>query len=106
MNIEPDNLTTNAYFAAAAGAILGLRAFPGSTLAQRAVNLVSGFLFAVFVGPAIVDYLHIGSAKLAAGLTFTVGAAGLVVFAALIEGVKQTQFGAILTGWLSRNRGV
>jgi len=102
LNLEPDNLATNTYIAAVAGAILGLRAFPGSSLLERFTNLFSGFLFAVFIGPAIVDYLHISSLRLAAGLVFAVGASGLVIFAAMLEGVKQTQFGVILAGWITR----
>lgn len=102
MNLEPDSLTANTYVAAVAGAILGLRAFPGNSFAERLSNLLFGFLLAIFVGPALVDYLHISSVRVAAGLVFALGAAGLVVFAAAIEGIRQTQFGTIIASWLSR----
>lgn len=105
MSIEPDSFTSNTYVAALAGAILGLKAIPGSSFAERAGNLLFGFLLAVFVGPALVDYLHIVSMRVASGLIFAMGAAGLVAFAAIMEGVRQTQFGTIISGWLSRNRG-
>jgi hypothetical protein len=102
MSIEPDSITTNTYIAALAGAILGLKAIPGVSLAERIGNLVFGFLMAVFMGPAMVDYLHITSVRISAGLTFAIGAAGLVAFAAIVEGIRQTQFGTIISGWLSR----
>lgn len=105
MSIEPDNITGNTYVAALAGAILGLKAIPGASLAERAGNLACGFGMAIFMGPAIVDWLHIASTRIASGITFAVGAAGLVGFAAIMEGIRQTQFGAIISGWLSRNRG-
>jgi len=100
-----DTVTSNPYVAALAGAILGLRAIPGGTTVQRVTNLLFGFLLAVFVGPALVEYQHITSLRLAAGLIFAVGAGGLVAFAAIIDGVRETKFAAILTGWLSRNKG-
>lgn len=105
MNTDPDLITGNTYIAALAGAILGLKAIPGASFAERAGNLLFGFLMAVFLGPAIVDWLHIASTRIASGITFATGAAGLVGFAAIMEGVRQTQFGAIISGWLSRNRG-
>jgi hypothetical protein len=104
MNLEPDSITANTYVAALAGAILGLRAFPGDSFLGRLSNLLFGFLLAVFVGPAAIDYFHITSMRLAAGLVFVIGAAGLVVFAAVLDGVKQTKFGDIISSWLSRNR--
>jgi len=94
--------TANTYLASLAGAILGLKAIPGVTLKERVGNLLFGFLLAVFVGPAMVDYLHITSVRVASGLTFALGAAGLVAFAAIMDGIRQTQFGAIIASWLTR----
>lgn len=102
MSIEPEQITGNTYIAALAGAILGLKAVQGPSLGERFANLISGFLMAIFLGPAIVDWLHIASPRIASGITFAVGAAGLVGFAAIMEGIRQTQFGAIISGWLSR----
>ncbi len=99
-----DDLSTNTYVAAFSGALLGLRAFPGNSLVGRVCNLLSGFLMAVFVGPLLTDYMHLTSVHAASGITFVVGAAGLVVFAAVVEGIRQTPFGAIIASWLSRNR--
>lgn len=105
MNLEPDSFTGNTYIASLAGAIMGLKAIPGGTFKERIANLLFGFLLAIYIGPAMVDYLHITSARVASGLTFAMGAAGLVAFAAVMDGIRQTQFGAIISGWLSRNKG-
>jgi len=105
MNLDPDPVTANTYVAGLAGAILGLKAIPGKTFMERLANLLCGFLLAFFVGSAVVEYLHVTpGSRIASGLIFAVGAGGLVVFAAIIDGIKQTQFGAIISGWLSRNR--
>lgn len=105
MNLDPDTVTGNTFVAALAGAILGLKAVPGASYMERLSNLMFGFLLAVYGGPALVDYLHVTSQKLASGLVFAVGAGGLVVFAALVDGVRQTPLGAIISGWFTR-RGV
>lgn len=102
MNLDPDSITSNSYVAALAGSILGLKAIPGETAASRFSNLLFGFLLAIYGGPALVDYLHVTSVKIASGLVFAVGAGGLVVFAALLDGVRQTPLGTIISGWLSR----
>jgi hypothetical protein len=104
-NPDPDLIAGNTYLAAIAGAILGLKAIPGTSVKERWGNLLMGALLAIYIGPAMVDYLHITSVRVAAGITFALGAAGLVAFAAIIDGIRQTQFGAIISSWLSRNKG-
>jgi hypothetical protein len=102
MNLDPDSLVTNPFVAALAGAALGLRALPGANIYEKAANLAFGFIVAIFAGPAVLEWLHITSLKLSAGVIFGFGAAGLVLFGAIIEGVKSTQFGVIIQGWLSK----
>jgi len=102
MSVDPDTITGNSYIAALAGAILGLKAIPGTSLYERAFNLVSGFGMAIFLGPAIIDYVHITSVRISSGVIFAVGAAGLVGFAAIIDAIKQTKFGEIISGWITR----
>lgn len=102
MNLDPDSVTSNTYVAALAGSILGLKAIPGVTFAERLSNLLFGFLLAIYAGPALVEYLHVTSVKVSSGLVFAVGAGGLVVFAAVLDGVRQTPVGAIISSWFSR----
>lgn len=102
MNLDPDSITSNTYVASFAGAILGLKAIPGGTFATRLSNLLFGFLLAVYAGPALVEYLNVTSGKISSGLVFAVGASGLVIFAAVVDGIKQTPLGTIISGWISR----
>jgi hypothetical protein len=102
MNPPNDGWIGNPYVASFAGALLGLKAIPGTTLLERVANLLLGFLLAIFAGPALVDYLHVDSVRIASAIVFACGAGGLVAFAAVMDGVRQVQFGAILTGWLRK----
>lgn len=87
--------------AAAAGSILGLRAMPGASLGEKIINLGLGFLFALFIGPLIVETMSVTNHRVSAGIIFAAGAAGLVVFGAVIDGIKQTPLGPVFSGWLS-----
>lgn len=102
MDIKPDHLINNPFVPAAVGALVGLKAMPGTSLWEKVTNLALGFGFAVFVGPATADWLDVTSPRVHAGIVFACGAAGLVAFSAVMEGIKSTQFGQIITGWLSR----
>lgn len=99
---NPEEIVTNPFTAAVAGAVVGLKAVPGTTFLERLANVVLGTLIAVFTGPALVEYLHVTSMKVAAGLTFAVGTAGLVAFSAIMDGIKQTPVRDIIVGWIAR----
>ncbi len=85
--------------AAAVGAIVALRALPGANRAERLANASAGFAIAYFGGTALIEYLPIGSPRLASGVVFIVGAMGLVIFDAVISGIKRTD----LAAWIMSN---
>ncbi len=101
MELKPDTLATNPFVAAFLGALVGLRALPGASLPEKLWNLLGGFLFAAFIGPAFAEWAGFVSIKLAAGVIFAFGAAGLVAFGSLIEGIKQTALGPVILAWIS-----
>ena len=105
MKLELTELLTHPVVAAAVGAAVGLRALPGATLPERAANLAAGFALAAWGGSAVVDYMNIDSPKIAAGMIFITGATGLVVFGAIIEGIKKTDLAAWITAWLPGKKG-
>ncbi len=105
MELKPDSLATNPFVAAFFGSLVGLRALPGASLVEKLWNLLGGFVFAAFLGPAFAEWAGFVSIKLTAGVIFAFGAAGLVAFGSLIEGIKQTAVGPILIAWISpRNK--
>lgn len=105
MDLKPETLAANPFVAAFLGALVGLRALPGSSLAEKLWNLLGGFLFAAFLGPAFAEWAGFESDKLIGGVIFAFGAAGLVAFGSLIEGIKQTAVGPIIMAWISpRNK--
>jgi hypothetical protein len=109
MKIEIGELLTNPIVAAGAGALVGLKALPGATLLERISNAFAGFAFASFAGPAVVDHIGVVGPNIRSGIIFIIGAAGLVIFNAVI---KKTDFGARigdaidrLFSWLPRKGG-
>lgn len=105
MKLEWSELLTHPVVAAAAGSLLGLKALPGTSNAEKLANVAAGFMLAAWGGAALVDYMVIASPKVAAGCIFMVGAAGLVVFDAVIQAVKRTDMAAYVMSWLPRRRG-
>lgn len=104
MEIKPETLTSNTFLAAVVGALFGLRALPGASMLEKGWNLLSGFLLATYLGPAAAEYWEVTSPRLTAAIIFFTGAAGLVLFGAVIEGIRQTQFGAIIASWLPQRK--
>jgi len=103
MDVKPELLTENPWFPAFMGSLVGLRAMPGTNFWERGFNLLGAFSIAIFIGPATVDWLSIVSQKIAAGVIFASGATGLVLFSAVLEGIKKTGFSEIIQSWLKRS---
>lgn len=97
--METKDVVTNPFAVSFAGALLGLKAWPGGTWTEKACNLTLGFLIAIVGGPALAEYLHVESVRISAAIIFACGAAGLVVFASLIEGLRQTKVSALIARW-------
>lgn len=87
--------------AAAAGSLLGLKAIPGSSFKEKLFNLLCGFLMAVYAAPALSVWVGITSEVARAGMIFGTGAAGLVLFGSLIDGIRATPLGPFITGFLA-----
>lgn len=98
----PEWWPSSTFFAALGGAILGaVRSLPGSSALERTINSILGFLFAIYIGPAFVTWLGVKAQDIEAAIIFACGAVGLVTYTAIIEGIRQTALGTILTGWLT-----
>jgi hypothetical protein len=76
--------------AAAIGAIVGLRAVPGTSLIEKLVNVAASFAIAAYGGSALVAHMSIANEQLRAGIIFAVGVCGLVVLGGLFEAIKKT----------------
>ncbi len=90
---------------AALGSILALKAIPGTSYMEKAGNVAASFALAIYVGPALVEYMGITSLKIAAGVIFAVGATGLVVFNGVIDAIKKTDLAAWVSSWLPGKKG-
>lgn len=109
MKSELSEIFAHPAVAAALGAIVGLRAIPGTSYTEKAINVALSFAIASYGGPVLIEYMQVTSVKLAAGMIFAVGATGLVVFNGLIEAVKRTDlFGKLaeaVASWFPRKGG-
>ncbi|MEY5100818.1 MAG: hypothetical protein RJA36_3537 [Pseudomonadota bacterium] len=92
-------------FVAALGSILALKAIPGTSYVEKAGNVGASFAMAIYIGPALVEYMDITSPKIAAAVIFAIGATGLVVFNGVIDAIKKTDLAAWVAGWLPGRKG-
>lgn len=99
---DMDQYSLQLILAAAAGALVSLKAIPGTSVKEKLVALALGFAVAVFLGPALAEWA-LGStvSKVAAGIVFMTGAAGLVAVSAFIDGLKQVPWKDIIVNLLT-----
>lgn len=103
MDIDPERLARNPFAIGAVGALItAVRFTPGASLIERAFNVVAGAAAAGYISPALVEWLGMKSPSYLGGAAFLVGMVGMSLAAALLQVIKDTPFGTILAGWLSR----
>lgn len=103
MDIDPNRIFANPLFAGVLGVFVAVLKFmPGSNYAEKFVNFIAGAAMVWSCAPGAIEYLTIKSLGMASLLSFIIGAFGLSLAAALSSGIKETKFGQIITGWLSR----
>lgn len=103
MDFDQDHIARNPFVVGAVGALItALRFTPGSTWIEKVLNAASGSAFAGFLVPPIVEWLHMTSPAYVSGAAFMFGLVGMSLAAAILQGIKDTPIGQIVTGWLSR----
>lgn len=103
MDLDAEGLSKSPFVVGAVGALItALRFTPGASWPERAVNVASGSAFAGFLVPPLVEWLHMTSPAYASGAAFLFGLVGMSLAAAILQGIKDTPLGKIITGWLSR----
>lgn len=103
MDLDPNHIARSPFTVGAVGALITAVKFtPGASWGERAFNVLAGSSAAGFVTPALIEWLNMKSAAYASGAAFLFGLVGMSLCAALLQGIKDTPLGQILTGWLSR----
>jgi hypothetical protein len=82
--------------------VTAVRFTPGASWPERAFNVAAGSLFAGFLTPAVTEWLSMASPAYLSGAAFIFGLLGMSLASAILQGVKDTPIGQIVTGWLSR----
>lgn len=103
MDIDPERLIRNPFAVGAIGALITAVKFtPGASWPERAFNVLAGSLAAGYLTPALIDWLDMPSQVYASGAAFLLGLVGMSLAAAMLQAIKDTPFGQILTGWIGR----
>lgn len=89
------------FLAGAVGSTVAAVKFaPGASLTERAINAAAGCAAAGYLAPALAAWLR--KPEYVGGAAFLLGLVSMSLAAAALDAIKQTQWAAILTGWLSR----
>lgn len=103
MDLDSEHLARSPFLVGAIGALITAVKFtPGASWLERIFNIIAGAAAAGYISPALVDWLGMQSPSYLSGAAFLVGMVGMSLASALLQAIKETPFGAILTGWLSR----
>jgi hypothetical protein len=103
MDFDLDRIARSPFTVGAVGALITAVKFtPGASWGERTFNVLAGSAAAGFITPALVEWLNMKSPSYASGAAFLFGLVGMSLAAALLQAIKDTPFGQILTGWLTR----
>lgn len=103
IDIDPNRIIAHPIFVGILGvAVSVLKFMPGTNYAEKAINFMAGAAVVWSCAPGVIEYLSIKTIGIASLLSFMIGAFGLSLAAAVSSGIKETKFGEIITGWLSR----
>src|SRR5437868_1121107 len=103
MDIDPERVARSPFVIGALGALVtAIKFMPGVNWWERLINVVAGSLAAGYVTPALVEWLKMPSLGYSNGAAFVIGLLGMSIAAAILQAIKETPLGQILTGWLQR----
>jgi hypothetical protein len=97
MDIDFDKAAANPWFASAIGSAISLKFMPGQTWGERGLNAFITYGSGVVGGGALVDHLGVTSGKSAAGVVLLTSALCLVIFQIVVQALKSTDWGAMLS---------
>ena len=103
-DVKLDAAAQSPFFIAAIGsAITALKFTPGASVAERVVNAAAGCAFGGYVAPPLVAWLQMNTEVYLGGAAFLMGLVGMSLTAGVLQAIKDTPLGKIVTGWISRN---
>jgi hypothetical protein len=103
MDLDPERIARSPFTIGAIGAAITAAKFtPGASWGEKAANVAAGAAAAGFVSPAVCEWLNMISEAYKGGAAFMFGLVGMSLAAALLQAIKDTPLGQIVTGWISR----
>lgn len=87
----------------AAGAfVAAIKFIPGTTLAEKAVNILCGTLISGYLAEPLTSIFGMEKKVYLGGASFLLGVLGMAVLAALFQAVRETGLASIIRSWLVR----
>lgn len=106
MTFDFDSIARSDFMTGALGSLVtALKFTPGATWLERAGNVLAGALASGYGTPALVKWLAITGDEYRGALAFVLGLLAMSLLAALQQAIKETPFGQIIAGWLTRKAG-
>lgn len=102
MDIDPEAVVKSPFVVGALGALASLKFAPGETRWEKFLNVLAGTLAAGFSTPFLAEYLKMPSPAFLNAAAFFIGLLGMSLVAQILQTLRDTQWAAIVTGWLSR----
>lgn len=97
-----DKLARGPYAAGIVGSLVSLAFVPGATWGERVFNVAAGSAAAIYVAPGLAEWAHVQSVGMQSLLSFMVGLFGLNLAHAAVRAIRETPFGQVIAGWLTR----
>ena len=102
MNLDADSIFKSPFFVGALGSLVALKFVPGVTWPERITTATSGALCAGYLTPGLMEWLQVTSNGLTNAAAFVLGMLSMSLAAAVLEGLRATKFGDIISSWLTR----
>lgn len=100
-DIDPARIASHPAAAGVAGALLGLKWAPGTSLADKLINVIGGTALAGWGGPALAELWRLTPAQISlAGLVL--GLFGISLADAVMRAIKAIDLARIAESWTTR----
>lgn len=106
MEIDPDSLARSPFLIGGLGALVtAVRFTPGASWPERIANVMAGALVSGYATPALVEYVGMSSHAYQSAAAFVLGLLGMSLLASVLEHIKKTPFGQLITDLMPGRKG-
>lgn len=96
IDIDPEKIARNPWFAGAVGALVALRGAPGDSWPMRCVNVLSGMAIAGLLTEGVAQYFGMTAPAMQGAVAFLLGLFGMNLVSAVTTALKETKLSDVL----------